>query len=304
MGALFSVTREFAACAGNAAAFFSLLFNSEYGRAMLLRKKFSETARDLTLSKDFKYVEQGNLAEDVRRCYISRTGGVKVIWAPAGSGKSTTVRHVLKAAYEQEAISGVIFLTPPRMEGTEPDEWFRSQLSCFGHETLGIFDHLSDVLTAPIDCPYVIVFDQCDNLNFDSKTSVFMKTLAEDSVLSKSYVVIALCASAVKAKIMWGWNWRSKITLVGARRQQAYKWREAEIDQWIEHYLKYHEDSCRTDETMRDEFKAAAIKAGAPEFLVTNVLPSENAVGGTVADWQKNAEFYERAWSKGQTLLV
>jgi hypothetical protein len=154
---------------------------------------------------------------------------VKVIWAPAGSGKSTAVQRVLKAAYHQKEISGLIFLTPPRMEGIEPDKWFRSELSFSGYETLGIYDHLSKMLTAPIERPYVIVFDQCDNLDFGSKSKVFMKTLAEDSALSRTYVVIALCANAAKAQVMWGWNGRSKITLVGEGHQRLYRWGAVEI---------------------------------------------------------------------------
>jgi hypothetical protein len=89
---------------------------------------------------------------------------------------------------------------------------------------------------------------------------VFIKTLAEDSVSCKSYVVIALCANPAKAKVMWGWNGRSKITLVGEGRQKVYKWTELEIDQWIENYIKHHPESCLTVNAILIEFKTAALR--------------------------------------------
>ena len=256
------------------------------------------------LPVDFKYIEQANLAADIKNCLTSRSGGVKVIWAPCGSGKSTTARSVLDAAFKRGEISGVIVLTPPKGEFIDPDEWFRANLALFGIETLRPEDQLSDMLDSPMERPFVFVFDQCDNFEFNSATKRLIKTLAEDSVLCKKYVVIALCSSAHKARVMWNWNGRYKITLCSPGLQDAYKWSKREIVEWVGNYLNLHPDSCLADEAIRSKFIKAAEEAGCPEFLVINADPLMQAsVKSPEAIWDESAKFYKNSWAVGKQEL-
>jgi hypothetical protein len=61
----------------------------------------------------------------------------------------------------------------------------------------------------------------------------FIMSVAEDSYLSRSYVVLILTANAVNAKTMWEWNGHEKIVLMSDIRCQSpmnYRWDQDDVE--------------------------------------------------------------------------
>ena len=268
-------------------------------RKKLLLQILTQEVEISPLGSGNKYVENTVLASDIRDCLYSESGGVKIFWAPPGTGKTTTIRHVLNAEFEKDKISGVLILSPPRMT-CEPDEWFRSKLNYGEHETLKQNDDLSSMINAPPDKPYVIVIDQCDNFNFDEKMRLFIKSIAEDSHRTKKYIIMVLCSDAQKASTMNEWNGGVKIKVV-RHDYKAYKWSNTQIDRWIENNIANHERINNRNESHFNKFKEAALIAGTPDFLIINSLSKEHkSLKDIEHSWIRNAEYLNKIWDSGE----
>ena len=123
------------------------------------------------------------LASDMEESIKSESCGVKIIWAPQGSGKSTTARRVLNQLQRDDKISGAFIASPPdRDDKDDPSVWFRCAVSDSFGVTLKPMDKLSTLLIAPKEKPFVIVLDQCEDIDFLDNMRVFMKSMAADSV--------------------------------------------------------------------------------------------------------------------------
>ena len=228
---------------------------------------------------------------------------MKILWAPPGAGKSTTVREGLKTELSNENIHGAMVFIPPRMMVDEPDAWFRSNLEVFGLETLKVNDSLSSLFHKDPKKPYVIVIDQCDNLRFDEKMKRFIKSLAEDSSRASKFVVLVLCSEATKAATMKEWNGGVKFALMGVDHE-AYKWTAEQIDEWTEHYLDSHKSSKLRGNSNLDHFKKSALVAGTPDFLITNTTSEDNITSKEEkAKWCRNSAYHESNWKAGQRRL-
>lgn len=271
-------------------------------RKELIKSCFSSKIKILEIGKNRKYVEHPVLEQDIRNCINDESGGVKILWAPPGTGKSTSVYHVINAELETGNISGVLMLTPPRMS-VEPDEWFRYQFRYLGIETLTQNEHLSTLIEVPSNKPFVIVIDQCDNLDFNDKLRKFIKVLAEDSHGSKKYVVLAICTNAAKAATMKEWNGGIKIKLLN-HKYNAYKWSVSQIEKWIEQNLKDHKTINPINNIAHyNKFKKAAIVAGTGDFLITNTCPTENQSLSEIENsWNAKSNYVGQIWGSGQLL--
>ena len=278
---------------------------SEFGRKKLLALRFSRTITPFKLREDHLYVEQSNLAADIRSAVTSRTFGAKIIYTPPGGGKSTTAKRVIRQLVDQGLVSGVALIKPPsNVDISKPSAWFRSELACFGLETIRRSEHLSDMLSAPMERPYVILIDQVETLQCNDALRRLLKTLAEDSLDCKSFVVIALCSNAPFAYTILNWNGRVKITMTADGRQDVYKWTAVEIDAWMSNYLKHHPQHPLTDDTLYDTFKTAAVKAGSPDFLIMNTdLATMVSAEPPEHIWNRSAENFESQWAAGVKLL-
>ena len=82
-----------------------------------------------------------------------------------------------------------------------PSVWFRSALHDSFGELLRTSEKLSHILPKSDGRPFVIVFDQVDDLPYGEDMKRFMMSVAEDSYLTRSYVVLILTANAVNAKM-------------------------------------------------------------------------------------------------------
>lgn len=110
-------------------------------------------------------------------------------------------------------IAGSYLMTPPDKAGLAAD-WFRSCLADWRGPLLSEHERLRDLLPRG-NKPYVIVLDQMENQVTDEALRVFTKTLAEDSVFTKSYVVILVTTNPMQANIMNEWNGRQQLALIG-----------------------------------------------------------------------------------------
>ena len=75
--------------------------------------------------------------------------------------------------------------------------------------------------------PFVFVFDQVDSVPYGEDMKRFIMSVAEESYLTRRYVVLILTADAVNAKTMWEWNGHEKIVLMSDIRRQSpmnYRW--------------------------------------------------------------------------------
>ena len=278
------------------------ILNLEIVRKELIKSIFTRNVKTLSLREGDKYVENHALEEDIRNCIHRQPGGVKIIWAPPGTGKSTTVKHVLNSEITDDKISGVLMLTPPRIS-MEPDEWFRHELRYLGFETLTKYDHLSGLIVAPVNKHYEIVIDQCDNLNYDEKLRLFIKGIAEDSNIYNNYVVIVICTDAGKAATMKKWNGGIKIRLINDE-PIAYKWSVSQVEEWLKHNLKEHPTiNSKTNEVQFNKFKKAAVDAGTPDFLITNSSSKDIITNQKVDSWNQHSSYINKSWLSGQQLL-
>ena len=249
-----------------------------------------------------EYVENTILERDVRNC-IHDSCGVKIIWAPAGSGKTTTVQHVLNVELKGGKISGVLTLNPP-VKHAVIGEWFLNELRFLGLETLTKYDQLSSLLDTTQQKPYVIVIDHFDNFDFDQKLRTFIKVTAEDSDLHKNYVVIVICNDAAKVSTMKKWNGGVKIRLINDELI-AYKWSVDQIEKWIEHNLKNHPTiDVKKNKVHFDKFMETAVVAGTPDFLITNSFSFEHmSIHEIENSWIDNSNYIGKTRNIGQQLL-
>ena len=90
------------------------------------------------------FVPKASFVSDIENSIIT-SGGVKIIWAPSGAGKTTTVRKVLIKMKEMGQIRGSIVVIPPDLNSM-PSVWFRSALHDTFGELLRPSERLSQIL--------------------------------------------------------------------------------------------------------------------------------------------------------------
>ena len=279
----------------------SALVDSEYIRKQRLQYQFRKRMTPFELKRHELFVSKLLLASDIEESINSQSCGVKIIWAPQGSGKTTTVRRVLRQLQNEDKISGALIACPPSNETKDdPSVWFRYAISDIFGVTLKPMDKLSNFLTAPKEKPFVVVLDQCEDIDFLDKMRVFIKSMAADSALTKSYVVLVICADPVKASIMWDWNGRQKIAPIGTDEPLNYRWREYEIDLWIDFHRKHNPGTFLEDDHLRDYFRKAAVTAGTPGFLVSSAQSGNYKNSDSKKErWDRSASFFNKQWKDG-----
>ena len=125
---------------------------TEFWRKELIKCVVTRNMKISSLGEEHKYIENPILERDIHNCTNKQSGGVKIIWAPPGTGRTTTVQHVLNAECKGGKISGVLTLTPP-VGSVEIGEWFRNELSYLGFGTLTKYDQLSSLLDTTHENP-------------------------------------------------------------------------------------------------------------------------------------------------------
>ena len=280
------------------------MFNTAPIRSARLNNLLQRPIDVFQLPKDAPLVLQTSLAKHIETSISSNGGGVKIIWAPSGAGKTTTVRRVLKNLQAANKIRGAIVIKPPDSY-VIPSTWFRSSLRDMFGNLLNSNERLSEVLPKFDGRPFVFVLDQIDNAPMDEDMRVFMKTLAEDSVLTKTYAVLVLCSDAFNAKTMWEWNAQEKITMLNEVHGQSpaiYRWDKDDIEQWLIGFQETNPSGpLQPGSVCRERLKESAIIAGTPGFLVETAIAT-NAITPSEA-WKKRAQYKYELWNLGEKVL-
>lgn len=121
-------------------------------------------------------------------------------------------------------------------------------------------------------------------------------SVAEDSSLTRPYVILILTADALNARTMWEWNGHEKIVLMSFKSPMNYRRDEEDVEMWIVKYVEISKQYGLNGRTsFRNFLKAAAITAGTPGFLI------EIVEGGDVGlSW--NDAMRKRAMEKNEQL--
>mmetsp|Transcript_20146 Transcript_20146/g.18299 ORF Transcript_20146/g.18299 Transcript_20146/m.18299 type:complete len:320 (+) Transcript_20146:89-1048(+) len=282
------------------------LAESKEGRAYRLKRLLRQPLPELDIVSA-PFIAKNPLYDDLCKEIVLITAGVKILWGIQGSGKSTTVRKAVNELLQSGKIAGAIMMTPPdevQRSKITPAQWFRDRLADSLGRILRNEEKLSDLLPSshPIDNftrkPYVIIFDQMENEECDEVLRVFIKTMAEDSAIVKSYVVVLITADASKAKTTLLWNCKQKIVMLAGSDLMKYRWDANEIDDWIDKYAAKNSkvEGLEEGSHSRATFRKSAITAGTPGFLIYNVeklaTPSE--------ELERSSLYYSKLWSAGE----
>lgn len=131
-----------------------------------------------------------------------------------------------------------------------------------------------------------IVIDQLENLRRTDQLNRFVKSLAEESILTKTFVVMAVTKDPSYARGLLELNGRTKIRSVGDATH--YKWTESQVDQWI---------NFKSTVQNGPALKIGGVDAGTPGFLVDNADEQKETVIVQAGEYCKNL------WSAGLKLF-
>jgi hypothetical protein len=135
----------------------------------------------------------------------------------------------------------------------------------------------------------------------------FIMSVAEDSYLTRSYVILILTANAVNAKTMWEWNGHEKIVLMSDIRCQSPMncWDQDDVEKWIVKYAESNEQRGLEERaSFRNYLKTAAISAGTPGFLIENVTSQVYDDSVFVDDaMDERAAYKNEQWKFGENRL-
>ena len=282
------------------------LAQSKEGRAYRLKRLLRQPLPELDLVSA-PFIPKKPLYDDLCNEIVSITAGVKILWGIQGSGKSTTVRKVVNELLQSGKIAGAIVMTPPddvQRSKIAPAQWFRDRLADSLGRILRNEEKLSDLIPSShsinnfVRKPYVIVFDQMENEVCDEILRVFIKTMAEDSAMVKSYVVVLITSDASKAKTTSLWNGKQKIVMLAGCDLMKYRWNADEVDDWIGKYAAENSkvEGLVEGSDSRVTFRNSAVTAGTPGFLIHNVEklapPSE--------ELERSSVYYSKLWKAGE----
>lgn len=299
---------------------------SKFIRSWRLKRILQQNSPEQLFDQSEPFILHENFSKDLSQQILLRTGGVRILWGPTNSGKSTTLVKVLNNLCKEGKISGVFIMEPPTFQkrSTNPPEtWFSSRLTDRFGEILAPHEKLSSLLPrfSGVFKPYVIVIDQAEKEGFDKYIKEWVVNMAVESTKTKAFVVLLVTADAIQAHAMQNWNGRQKITLVGADHGNfGYRWSEKEVDAWLDAYLKNngsnsntnnsrddHQFSCEKTAEVLSAFQVlrqAALTAGTPGFLSYNAeILCNKPTNNFLAAISPQAIFFEKQWNDGAKLL-
>lgn len=268
---------------------------SEWGRSIRLRYKASNPTMEMDC--DFPFVMKTTLEADLHRILTKPDGGVKIIWTPQGGGKTITTLKVCNELLKTKKIGGILVFRPPK-NGGDFVNWFTQQTrDCFS-PLLKPEEPLS-LLLPKSDKPVVVIIDQIDNAMLNENAERAIRCMAEDSTLSKSYIVLVLTHNASNAYRMREWNGRQKIVIANNDDPMKYKWDENDVREWLKGYKDFYAENM--DPILMNDLAKLAVRAGTPGFLYLNAESVCRGRLGSVSDVQ--AEATEKEWKSGRDLI-
>lgn len=176
------------------------------------------------------------LERDISNALTSNRPGVHILWAPEGCGKTTHVREVCCRLIEEKKLSGVVFIRGAETDGT-PNQWLSAALKD-GLPGALVTDATSFATLIPpppnaeeLPPPVAIVIDQIENVRRTDSMNRLIKSLAEESVLAKTFIFLVITKDAAYARGLIEVNGRTKIRYIGD--SSDYKWSQVQVDEWL-----------------------------------------------------------------------
>ena len=173
----------------------------------------------------------------------NRYGGLKILYGPEGSGKSTYLRKYVKE-YILHGGHAVVFNAP---KPADVEHYFE----------------VSSVTEIPKVVPpnTLILIDQVENMEMNDGNDAFLRMLAIESRQTDQFRVMMCVSDIKKAEHLMKLNGREKIT--NLCKSDLLRWSGHQIECFIEIKFK------KWTTSDKEKLKLLATKAQCPGFLVT-----------------------------------
>lgn len=231
------------------------------------------------------YIPNSNFVTKLNSKSRDRECGVTILYAPPGSGKSTYLRKL--------AAAQILHMQRPTLlfDGRE-----HSDESIVRTLDVNVDEEVSQIINGDSENPSLLIFDQFDQIQNVSNLDNFIRHLATDSQVYKTYNTIISVSDPTMYNHLLGLNGLDKIHPLCD--PEELMWSETEIDAFI---LKECVDVVIPWSLESIEiFRNLALKAKNPIFMknvaVEHRKKSEQPTVSSVNAYTKMANQYATAW--------
>lgn len=238
------------------------MFNSKSLVRWRFKREFRKPIEQFKLVRSDSYVNRKEFECGIQDAVLDDNCGVYVLWAPANFGKSCTARKVTLQLQNDDILTGAIGITCNETwkENESLQKWLYSRLSLPEEEYP---KPLSDYIDS--HQRILLIIDQFDKLMAHPRCEAFITSLAEDSVMRKTFTVMIMVTSDSHYNEILNWNGRQKIRpLFSISDITKMKWNEKEF---LELLNKTTTVQQRKDRPY-NRYILAWIKAGVPGFML------------------------------------
>jgi hypothetical protein len=248
---------------------------SKLGTKFRLKYLRTEPVPSIIL-ENIPYVDNPTALKIIKDGFDSKYGGILVLYAPTGSGKTTYLANLAKE-YQQKG-THVEFISCAA-----------SKKHLYDHLTIPkMFYNLSEVIPHGT----VIIFDQMERPVFCEELKSMLREVALDSRKIKNYVVIVSVSKRDLAEKILTLNGNDKINALGSASD--FHWSRELVCSYVEQSRHYKSWS----DADKQRLVELAAKAGSPGFLF-HLESLEDPSPQSILENKKildSAETYASAW--------
>lgn len=238
-------------------------------------------------------IENQPLRRDIESALLHEGCGVRILWGPEGCGKTTLALEVCHDLISRGKLAGALYLPMTATDNANPIHWLREAVSDgFPGHIVRDPSSFAKLLTrherahGERRVPVVIVLDQVENMRRTDAMNAMIKSLAEQSVLTKTFVILVITKDPTYAIGLVDLNGRTKVRLVSGD-SAPYKWTQSQVDAWL------REKGLQDSRVLRD----AGLKAGTPGFLMDNAQEKKPQL------IEQAASFCNLQWEAGGKMI-
>jgi len=230
--------------------------------------KLTETGQNIYRGGN-PYVKNPQLSHSLKSFTDpSKLGGLRILYGPQGSGKSTHIREYISELIS-EGGHGIV------LTGTSSMEDLRRELH------VPIHGELSDYVPKGT----LIVIDQVENIKIDNDTDRFFRSLATESRNRNMFRAVVCVSEPDTSLRLLELNGKEKIKDLCS--SDVLKWGELEIDEFIDQRFPHMAS------VEKKFLRGLAIHASLPGFLVS--VADEHGVTTIPGDERRKKELTKRA---------
>jgi Mrp family chromosome partitioning ATPase len=235
---------EFTAFTGMVSFAFYQFQQSKLGTKFRL-KYFRTEPVPVVILENIPYVENETALKVIKDGFDNKYGGILVLYAPTGSGKTTYLANLAKE-YQKKG-THVEFISCAATKKHLYDHLMIPKM----------FYNLSEVIPRGT----VIIFDQMESPVFGEELKSMLREVALDSRKIKNYVVIVSVSKRDVAKEILTLNGNDKISALGSASD--FHWSRELVSRYVEQSRQYKSWS----DADKQRLVELAAKAGSPGFL-------------------------------------